>query len=125
MLAYRLPGAGGHPQGGGDRSQTGPADGCDYQIVEDEEGIIARPLCYTFDMSISLEPRKVDFGELTRMLEQYERKFGYSTIEFFRRYSDGKLGDDDEFMLWAGIYHLYLTSLPIRKFMREDAALAG
>ncbi|MFZ5819422.1 MAG: hypothetical protein ACOYYJ_05935 [Chloroflexota bacterium] len=76
-------------------------------------------------MSISLEPRKVDFGELTRMLEQYERKFGYSTIEFFRRYSDGKLGDDDEFMLWAGIYHLYLTSLPIRKFMREDAALAG
>jgi hypothetical protein len=76
-------------------------------------------------MSKTLKPRKVDFNELTHMLEKYERKFGYSTIEFFRRYSDGKLGDDDEFMMWAGIYHLYLTSLPIRKFMREDAALAG
>jgi hypothetical protein len=76
-------------------------------------------------MSKILKPQKVDFPELTRMLEKYERKFGYSTIEFFRRYSDGKLGDDDEFMMWAGIYHLYLTSLPVRKFMRADAALAG
>ena len=77
-------------------------------------------------MSKSLKPKKVDFNELTRMLEAYESKYGYSTIEFFRRYSDVKLGDDDdEFMMWAGIYHLYLTSLPIRKFMREDAALAG
>ena len=76
-------------------------------------------------MSKTLKPRKVGFTELTRMLEKYERKFGYSTIEFFHRYSEGKLGDDDEFMMWAGIYHLYLTSLPVRRFMRNDAALAG
>jgi hypothetical protein len=76
-------------------------------------------------MSKTLKLQKVDFSELTRMLEKYEQKFGYSTIEFFRRYSDGKLGDDDEFMMWAGIYHLYLTSLPVRKFMRNDMALAG
>ena len=78
-----------------------------------------------FAMSKTFKPRKVDFTELTHKLEKYERKFGYSTIEFFRRYTDGKLGDEDEFMMWAGIYHLYLTSLPVRKFMREDAALAG
>jgi hypothetical protein len=76
-------------------------------------------------MRRSLNPRQVGFTELTRMLEKYERKFGYSTIEFFRRYSEGKLGDDDEFMMWAGVYHLYLTSLPIRQFMRSDIALAG
>ncbi len=76
-------------------------------------------------MSKNLKPQKVDFLELTRMLEKYERKFGYSTIEFFRRYSEGKLGDDDEYMMWAGVYHLYLTSLPVRQFMRNDAALAG
>lgn len=76
-------------------------------------------------MSKSLKPRKVNFLELTLMLEKYERKFGYSTIEFFRRYSEGKLGDDDEYMAWAGVYHLYLTSLPVRQFMRNDAALAG
>jgi hypothetical protein len=23
----------------------------------------------------------------------------------------GELGDDDDFMMWAGIYHLYLTSI--------------
>jgi hypothetical protein len=95
------------------------------QIIEIEAGIICGLYVILFGMSKSLKPKKVDFNELTRMLESYERKFGYSTIEFFRRYSDGKLGDDDEFMMWAGIYHLYLTSLPIRKFMREDAALAG
>ena len=76
-------------------------------------------------MKKSLKPRKVEFSELTRMLEKYERKFGYSTIEFFRRYSDGKLGDDYEYMMWAGIYHLYLTSLPVRQFMNNDVALAG
>ena len=76
-------------------------------------------------MSKNLKPRKVDFLELTHMLEKYERKFGYSTIEFFRRYSEGKLGDDEEYMTWAGIYHLYLTSLPVRQFMRNDIALAG
>ena len=76
-------------------------------------------------MSKSLKPRKVSFIELTRMLEKYERKFGYSTIEFFRRYSEGKLGDDAEFMMWAGVYHLCLTSLPVRQFMRNDVALAG
>ncbi len=36
------------------------------------------------------------------------------TIEFFRRYRDGELGDDDDMMMWAGLYHLYLTSLPVR-----------
>lgn len=74
-------------------------------------------------MNKILKPKRVDFNELTRKLEAFERKFGYSTIEFFSRYSEGALGDDDEFMLWAGIYHLYLTSLPIRKFMQNDLAL--
>jgi len=76
-------------------------------------------------MSKTLKLQRVDFNDLTRLLQSYEQKFGYSTIEFFHRYSEGKLGDDDEYMMWAGIYHLYLTSLPVRKFMREDAALAG
>jgi hypothetical protein len=71
-----------------------------------------------------LKPRRVDFAELTRKLEEYERRFGYSTIEFFSRYSDGSLGDGDEFMMWAGIYHLYLTSMPIRKFLRNDLVAA-
>jgi hypothetical protein len=72
-----------------------------------------------------LKPRRVEFSELTRMLNDYERKYNFSTIEFFRRYVTGELGDDDDFMMWAGIYHLYLTSPPIRQFMKEGTILAA
>jgi len=69
-------------------------------------------------------PRLLSFTELTQMLGEYERKYGYSTIEFFRRYSGGDLGDDDDLMMWAGLYHLYLTSHPVRQFMRNEALAA-
>jgi hypothetical protein len=49
----------------------------------------------------------------------YEDRYGYSTIEFYRRFESGELGDDDDLMMWAGLYHLYLTSLPIRQFMQK------
>lgn len=63
---------------------------------------------------------QLSFAELTLMLREYGQKYGYSTIEFFRRYSIGELGDDDDMMMWAGIYHLYLTSHPVRKFMNSE-----
>lgn len=70
-------------------------------------------------IQLKITPRKAGFEELGNLLVGYEKKFGYSTIEFYRRYRNGELGDDDEFMMWAGIYHLYLTSHPVRQFMRE------
>ena len=60
------------------------------------------------------------FEELSERLSTYEEQFGYSTIEFYRRYASGELGDDDELMMWAGLYHLYLTSLPVRQFMKQE-----
>lgn len=71
-----------------------------------------------------LKPKKVDFYELTRMLQEFEDKYGYSTIEFYRRYISGELGDDEEMMLWAGLYHLYLTTEPIRQFACRELAYA-
>lgn len=73
-------------------------------------------------MGTTLKPRKASLDELTRILERYERKFGYSTIEFFRRYSEGKLGDGDEFMIWAGIFHLYLKSLPVHQPFKSNSS---
>lgn len=70
------------------------------------------------------EPRRISFEEMSERLQECERKYGYSTIEFYRRYRDGMLGDDDDLMLWAGLYHLYLTSHPVREFMREEALVA-
>lgn len=76
-------------------------------------------------MSKFLKLRRVESNELTRLLDEYERKYKFSTIEFFRRYVAGELGDDDDFMLWAGIYHLYLTSPPVRQFMKMGTTLAA
>jgi hypothetical protein len=64
------------------------------------------------------------FNELSERLRGYERRYGYSTIEFYRRFQDGELGDDDDLMMWAGLYHLYLTSLPVRQFMQSELAAA-
>jgi len=69
-----------------------------------------------------LKPQRLSFEELSDRLHDYERKYGYSTIEFYRRYEDGELGDDDDLMMWAGLYHLYLTSLPVRQFMQNTPA---
>ncbi|MBS1251541.1 MAG: hypothetical protein MAG451_00574 [Anaerolineales bacterium] len=73
-------------------------------------------------MEVKITPEKADFNMLADMLVDYEEKYGYSTIEFYRRYRNGELGDDDDLMMWAGIYHLYLISHPVREFMREEAA---
>ncbi|MCP4707581.1 MAG: hypothetical protein GY869_03065 [Planctomycetes bacterium] len=63
-------------------------------------------------MNKFLKSRRVEFNELPRMLDEYELKYNFSTIEFFRRYLTGELADDDDFLMWAGIYYLYLTSSP-------------
>jgi len=64
--------------------------------------------------------QRLTFEELSQRLREYEQKYGYSTIEFYRRFQNGELGDDDDLMMWSGIYHLYLTSLPVRQFMKKE-----
>lgn len=71
-----------------------------------------------------LTTQHLTFEELSDRLRQYETKYGVSTIEFYHRYRAGQLGDADDIMLWAGLYHLYLTSLPVRQFMQSDLVAA-
>jgi len=73
---------------------------------------------------VRMKPQRVSFVDLSERLKVYETKYGYSTVDFFRRFQDGQLGDDDDLMMWAGIYHLYLTSLPIRQFMNTEPLAA-
>jgi hypothetical protein len=70
------------------------------------------------------KPQRLTFDELSERLSTYEQEYGYSTIEFYRRYEAGELGDDDDLMMWAGLYHLYLTSLPIRQLMQRELVIA-
>ena len=69
---------------------------------------------------MKLKPQQLRFEELSDRLREYERRYGYSTIEFYRRFENGELGDDDDLLMWAGLYHLYLTSLPVRQFMQRE-----
>jgi hypothetical protein len=68
--------------------------------------------------------QRLTFDDLSERLRSYERKYGYSTIEFYRRFQGGELGDDDDLLLRAGLYHLYLTSLPVRQFMQGESVPA-
>jgi hypothetical protein len=47
-------------------------------------------------MSKFLKPHRVEFSKLTQMLDEYERKYQFSTIEFFRRYVAGELVPDQK-----------------------------
>ncbi len=71
-----------------------------------------------------MTPQRLTFDELSEQLGTYEHRYGYSTIEFYRRYREGTLGDDDDLMMWAGLYHLYLTTLPVRQFMQSKLMAA-
>jgi len=42
------------------------------------------------------KPQRLTFDELSERLRTYERRYGYSTIEFYCRYQNGELGDDDD-----------------------------
>ena len=82
-----------------------------YTLLEDE-------------VSKMFKPKRLTLDVLVERLRAFEHKYGYSTIEFYRRFENGELGDDDDLMMWAGIYHLYLTSLPIRQFMQQESVAA-
>jgi hypothetical protein len=49
---------------------------------------------------VLLRSQHVTFDELSEQLRTHERRYEYSTIQFYRRYRDGELGDDDDLMLW-------------------------
>jgi hypothetical protein len=55
---------------------------------------------------MEFKSKRLTFEELSERLREYERKYGYSTIEFYRRFQSGDLGDDDDLMMWSGLVQL-------------------
>ncbi|MFB0533494.1 MAG: hypothetical protein ACETWR_00780 [Anaerolineae bacterium] len=45
--------------------------------------------------------------ELAHELQEYERKYEMRSSEFFERFQRGELGDDMEWIDWAGTYQLF------------------
>ena len=47
---------------------------------------------------------EVVLDELLKELKQFEQKFSMSTVEFYRQYRAGKMGDSRDVMRWAAFY---------------------
>ncbi len=65
-----------------------------------------------FDQFIEYHINRVK-REISRMqfeLEKYEKKYSLKTNEFYKLFEKGELGDENDYMLWAGIYELQLDS---------------
>ena len=58
---------------------------------------------------MKIKPKRLTFEELSERLRQYEQKYSLSTIEFYRRFQNGELGDDDDLLMWSGLYYISLS----------------
>jgi len=43
-------------------------------------------------------------------LKKYEKKYNFSTEEFYQKFKKGESGDNDDFMIWSGIYEMQLRN---------------
>ena len=39
-------------------------------------------------------------------LRRFEEQYQLSTVELYRKFSEGIFGDEDDFIIWAGIYEM-------------------
>ncbi|MBK6644967.1 MAG: hypothetical protein IPG44_04305 [Anaerolineales bacterium] len=58
----------------------------------------------------------VNSHDLMEKLVSFEKMFGYSTIEMFEKYTEGKGSDNKDFEEWVDTYILYLGLSKIRKY---------
>ena len=56
--------------------------------------------------------------QLERQLAQLEQTHGLGSVEFYRRYQAGEMGDDVAIVAWAGRYRLYLR---LRRTISDEA----
>lgn len=60
--------------------------------------------------------KEIDFETLSKTLVKYEKEFGFSTIEMFSNYLEGKSTDDESAEEWLDTYILYLGCSQIQKY---------
>jgi hypothetical protein len=49
-----------------------------------------------------------DLVELTQEITLFEQRYKMTSSEFFDKYQRGEMGDDLDFIEWAGQYRMYL-----------------
>lgn len=76
-------------------------------VVESDNVKSARSLV---SAAIENEARilKIGIEKTKRNLAELEKKFKMDTASFYEKFSAGKMGDDSEFIRWAGEYETLL-----------------
>jgi hypothetical protein len=71
---------------------------------------------------IQIQRRELTDEELRRQITALEQKHGMTSAEFLLRYNTGQLGDDAQFIRWAGL--LWVASEAGLRFNRPSSARA-
>jgi len=66
-----------------------------------------------FDNFVEFEIKKIKRGiaRIQIELDKYEKIYGLKTEDFYQKFENGEFGDETDFMLWSGIYEMYLREL--------------
>lgn len=78
---------------------------------------LLREACRNVDVNESLE-------RLIEEMRQLEDRYGISTIEFYERFTAGKMGDCRDFIWWAGSFQSYQDLLQERSSAAARAKAA-
>jgi len=76
-------------------------------IVKSSSASNVRPL---IQAALDHEARILQIGiqKTTRRLQDFERRFEMESLKFYQDFQAGKMGDDMEYMKWAGEYETLL-----------------
>ena len=61
----------------------------------------------TLQMALEKGSPLEDFIQLVRDLTQFELQYQMDSSEFFRRFQQGEMGDQMDYMRWANKYEMY------------------
>ena len=54
--------------------------------------------------------RKLSPAQLEKILHDYESKYSMKSEEFYAKYNRGELGDDRDYIRWAGYFVMAMRS---------------
>ena len=78
-------------------------------IIHKSDKILPKTASKMFREAVKQATPELVIDELLHELDQFEQKFGMSTVAFYRWYRGGKMGDSGEIMSWAALFESYMS----------------
>ncbi|MEA3444641.1 MAG: hypothetical protein U9R19_07920 [Bacteroidota bacterium] len=59
-------------------------------------------------INYQIDELKLGLYNIEKDLKHFEEKYSLTTKLFYKKFEKGEIGDVDDYMIWAGIYEMYL-----------------